>query len=67
MMLIGTSKSLNEVQVQIDVVEIQRLSENEFLGGITDDNISWKVHIKHIQSETSRSIAIINKARSVHH
>lgn len=51
--------------VEIDGVAIERVHENKFLGLTIDDRLSWKLHIKHVQSKVSRSIAVIHKAKLV--
>lgn len=41
-MLFGNYKRSTEAQIQVDIVDIERVPENEFLGLIIDDEISWK-------------------------
>ena len=53
------------MQIKIDGVEIERVHEIKCLGVIIDDTISWKLHIKHVQSKLSRSISILNKVKQV--
>ena len=64
-MLFGNCKIHNQIQVQIDGVNIERVNENKFLGVIIDDKICWKPHIKHIKSKLSRSISVLVKAKHV--
>ena len=49
----------------MDGVKIESVKEIKFLGVTIDDQISWKSHIKHVQSKVSRSIAVLNKAKLV--
>ena len=39
-----------------------RTKEVTFLGFILDENLSWKSHISHIASETSKSVGIIGRS-----
>ena len=64
-MLFGKYTENIKVRIEIDGVEIERVHENKFLGVIVDDRLSWKPHIKHVQSKVSRSIAVIYKAKQV--
>lgn len=64
-MLFGNHRINEQVQIQIDGVQIERVHENKFLGVIIDEKISWKPHIIHIQTKLSRSISVLNKAKQV--
>ena len=63
LMLFSNHKIDNQVNIQLDGVEIERVSENKFLGVIIDDKISWKSHIKYIHNKLSRSVSVLNKAK----
>lgn len=43
------------MQVNIEGVIIERVSEIKFLGVTIDERISWKPHIKHVQNKLSRT------------
>ena len=62
-MLFGYGKRDVQVKMEIDGVEIERVHEMKFLGVMIDDLISWKSHIKLVQTKLSKSIAVINKAK----
>ena len=62
-MLFGNCKRDTEACISIEGVNIERVFEIKFLGVIIDDKISWKPHIKYLQSKISRSISVINKAK----
>lgn len=64
-MLFGNCRMNTQLKINVEGVEIERVHEIKFLGVIIDDKISWKPHIKHVQSKVSRSIAVINKAKKV--
>ena len=51
LMLFGKHRTKTQMQIKIDGVEIERVHEIKCLGVIIDDTISWKLHIKHIQSK----------------
>lgn len=61
----GDRKNLDQTQIRINNIEIQRVNINNFLGVIMDDKISWKPHINHIKSKISKSIAILNKTKYI--
>lgn len=48
----------NQVQIRIDVVDIERASENKFLVVIMDDN-----NLKYSKHNVSQSISILSKLR----
>ena len=62
-MLFGNCKSKTNLQILIDDVSVKRVNEIKFLGVMIDHKICWKSHIKYIQSEISRSIAVLSKAK----
>lgn len=64
-MTCGNCKSINQVQLQIKGIYIERVYEMKLLGVIIDDKICWKSHIKHIQTKLSRSISVLAKAKHI--
>lgn len=46
----------------IRVIGIEIVYENEFLGVIIDDKLSWKSHINHLKTKISKTISIFYKA-----
>lgn len=62
-MLFGKCKRDIGIQISIDGVGIERVSEIKFLGVTIDEQINWKSHIKYLQSKVARSISVINKAK----
>lgn len=63
-MLYGNCRISEQIQIQVDGVQIERGHERKFLGIIIDDKISWKPHINYIQTKLSRSISVLNKAKT---
>ena len=64
-MLFSNSKINTQITMQVDDVEIERVSENKFLGVIIDEKITWKQHIKYVQSKLSRSISVLGKSKHI--
>uniref|UniRef100_A0A8C7YP82 Reverse transcriptase domain-containing protein n=1 Tax=Oryzias sinensis TaxID=183150 RepID=A0A8C7YP82_9TELE len=54
-MLFGNCKKCMDINVTIDGVQLERIYECKFLGVVIDDKLSWKPHIKYIQSKLSKS------------
>lgn len=54
-----------ECPIKINGTEIEKVSENKFLGIIIDDKLNWKPHIKYIQNKISKNIAVINRTKYV--
>ena len=54
-MLFGKCTWNTKVRIELDGVEIERVHENRFIGVIVDDRLSWKPHIKHVQSKALQS------------
>lgn len=65
LMLFGNSSLNTNAKIQINGVDIERVSENKFLGVIIDEKLNWRAHVRYIHSKVSRSIAILNKAKQV--
>ena len=64
-MLFGNCRTNEQIKIQIDGVDIERVSQIKFLGVTIDEKLNWKSHIKHIHSKLSRSIAVLYKAKQV--
>ena len=64
-MIFANREISNEVKLRIEDTEIERVLEMKFLGVIIDHKLSWKMHIKHVQSKISKSIAILYKMRDL--
>ncbi len=62
---LNLKKQTNEVKIQIDGVDMERVIENKFNGVTTDEKLNWKSHIKYLHSKVSRSIEVLNKAKQV--
>ena len=63
-------KVIPVLKIQMNNVEIDRVSESNFLGVIVDEHITWKLHIEKIMVKISRIIGrmrIINFNVLYHH
>lgn len=56
-------KRNEDLQITIDDVQIEKVSEIKFLGIKIDNKLSWKPHIRYIKSKISRCLSVINKAK----
>lgn len=54
-MIFGKRKKENVV-LSIDGINIERVSELQFLGISLDDGLIWKSHILHVRKKMSKSI-----------
>ena len=54
-------KVIPDLKIQMNNVEIDRVSEFNFLGVIVDEHITWKPHIEKIRVKISRIIGIMRK------
>lgn len=50
-------------KLQINDIEIERVSNFNFLGTIVNENLSWKPHADHISNKISKYIGIMNKLK----
>lgn len=64
-MIFSKSKStINDANISINHVPIERVHSTKFLGVVIDDKLSWTQHISHISKITSRNTGIMSKLRS---
>ena len=62
-MLFGRSKKAENIKIEINNSEIERVSVTKFLGVLIDDKLQWKQQINHVKNKLSKCISIIYKAR----
>ena len=55
----------DDLQISINNIVIERVKSTKFLGVMIDDNLNWKMHISHVKSKLSKSIAIIYKSKFI--
>ncbi|KAK0133338.1 RNA-directed DNA polymerase from mobile element jockey [Merluccius polli] len=63
LMLFGKNTTDTQVNITIDGVNIEKVSEIKFLGVIIDEKVNWKPHVKYLQAKLSKTISVINKAK----
>ena len=64
--MIFCSKSIpNNINIRINDRVIERVPYTKFLGVIVDEKLNWKEHISKVKNKTSKSLAIINKVKSL--
>ena len=51
------------IHVKIDDIEIQHVTEFNFLGMIVDENISWKCHVNYIANKIAKTVGILNRLK----
>uniref|UniRef100_A0A3B3I2D7 Reverse transcriptase domain-containing protein n=1 Tax=Oryzias latipes TaxID=8090 RepID=A0A3B3I2D7_ORYLA len=64
-MFFGNFNPNKELSIEINNVLIESVTEIKFLGVFIDDKLSWKPHIRHIQTKVSKSISIVNKSKHI--
>uniref|UniRef100_A0A3B3I1E4 Reverse transcriptase domain-containing protein n=1 Tax=Oryzias latipes TaxID=8090 RepID=A0A3B3I1E4_ORYLA len=64
-MFFGNFNANKELSIEKNNVLIKSVTEIKFLGVFIDDKLSWKPHIRHIQTKVSKSISIVNKSKHI--
>ena len=64
-MVFTSKKQIEKVSVSIDGHPIDEEKSTKFLGVHIDNKLTWKKHIKHVESKVSRGIGIVYRARHV--
>ena len=55
----------NNINLNMDNTEIERVTVTKFLGVLVDENLNWKQHIIHVRNKLSKCSAIIYKASRI--
>ena len=63
-MLFSSQRTVQNLNLVLNNVPIQRVSEARFLGVIVDDKLTWTHHIKTLKSKMSRYIGIMYRIKS---
>ena len=45
---------------------MEQVSHTTFLGVIIDENITWKEHIKTVETEVSKGIVVLYQTKDIH-
>ena len=60
------NRSVSYPDLQINGNKIERVTEFNFLGLVSQSNLSWNKHINHISLKVSNAIGIIHRLKSVY-
>ena len=60
------NRSVSYLSLQINGTKIERVTEFNFLGLVSQSNLSWNKHINHISLKFSRASGIIHRLTSVY-
>ena len=63
MTLIMIREASDEITIQINGQQIERVTETTFLGVILDHKLTFKSHIDYISNKIAKCIGLITKAR----
>ena len=50
--------------LKIDDRQIKRVESTKFLGVLIDENLTWKDHIKYVESKISKNLGLLYKAKN---
>ena len=50
------------LSIQMDGFKMNQVKEDNFLGVILDETLSWKPHISQVASKVSKSVGVIRKS-----
>ena len=66
MMFHAMNKGLSHLnqRIHINIVEIQKVNQFQFVGLTIDENLTWKHHINAITNKISRGTGIINRLKN---
>ena len=63
MLFLRSIKNMSSQEININDININRVSHTIFLGVMIDTKLSWAYHANYIQTKLSQGAAIISKAR----
>ena len=50
-----------DVHIVLNGTNIEQVTHTKFLGVTTDENLTWREHIKMVETKVSKSIAVLYK------
>ncbi len=56
-------KTINPLQLKIELIQIERVYEFNFLGLTINEHLNWRDHIDKISNKISKTIGILNKLK----
>ncbi len=57
------SKRINQLQLNIENIAIDRVSDFNFLGLTMNEHLSWKNHIDKLSNKISKTMGVLNKLK----
>lgn len=64
-MVFGGRQANCDIKLNLNGIEIERVSETKFLGVIIDHKLCWKPHIEYIKRKLSKSVAVLHKVKDL--
>ena len=66
MVFMGKLRSnVETIELKVDHIVIERVTETNFLGVVIDDKLSWQSHIRQIERKIAKNIGIIFRVRDL--
>ena len=65
-MLFHKRRKVNPINMKIDHITIERVSQFSFLGIMIDENITWKNHVNMITNKLSKIIGILHRLKFIY-
>ena len=65
LMFNNTKQPRTEVHIVLNGTNIEQVTHTEFLGVTIDENLTWREHIKMVETKVSKSIAVLYKTMHV--
>ena len=62
-MLFHKRSKVNPINIKIDHITIERVSQFRFLGIMIDENLTWKNHVNMITNKLSKIIGILHRLK----
>ena len=53
----------SKIKLKVNDIPLKQSSVVKYLGIYIDDDLNWSAHIKHLQTQVSRSTALLSKLR----
>ncbi len=57
-MIFGNRKKTGQINLAVNGVHVERVSETKLLGVILDDKLNWKPHIDHIKKKVCKCTGV---------
>ncbi len=58
-------KGVNNINIQVNGKNIERVDEYKVLGVMIDNLLSWRPHVNQLQSKLARSVSVLWKAQKI--